>query len=70
VTVLDQTPSAFAALDAEDERRGGRDELALRWVVFGGEALEPAALAGVCPHGDRARPRAQQVSGWLALHDL
>jgi pristinamycin I synthase-2 len=36
VTVLNQTPSAFAALDAEDPRRGGRDPLALRWVVIGG----------------------------------
>ncbi|MEV7024640.1 amino acid adenylation domain-containing protein, partial [Kitasatospora sp. NPDC093558] len=44
VTVLNQTPSAFYQLmraDAEQPR-----ELALRTVVFGGEALEPARLAG------------------------
>ncbi|ODU06954.1 MAG: hypothetical protein ABS81_03055 [Pseudonocardia sp. SCN 72-86] len=46
VTVLNQTPSAFAALDAADAGRGGRDELALRWVVFGGEALDLRALDG------------------------
>ncbi|MFE7593340.1 amino acid adenylation domain-containing protein, partial [Kitasatospora sp. NPDC057512] len=43
VTVLNQTPSAFYQLmqaDAEQPR-----ELALRTVVFGGEALEPARLA-------------------------
>ncbi|MGW0668505.1 amino acid adenylation domain-containing protein, partial [Streptomyces sp. NPDC002746] len=46
VTVLNQTPSAFYQLmqaDAEDPRTGRR--LALRTVVFGGEALEHARLA-------------------------
>ncbi|SCD99386.1 pristinamycin I synthase-2, partial [Streptomyces sp. OspMP-M43] len=45
VTVLSQTPSAFAALDradAEDPARGRG--LALRWIVFGGEALRPLTL--------------------------
>ncbi|MFG2877361.1 non-ribosomal peptide synthase/polyketide synthase [Streptomyces sp. NPDC048337] len=45
VTVLNQTPSAFYQLmqaDAEDPDTGRR--LALRHVVFGGEALEPARL--------------------------
>ncbi|MCK8612926.1 non-ribosomal peptide synthetase [Gordonia sp. C13] len=37
VTVLSQTPSAFYQLI--DARRGDRRELALRYVVFGGEAL-------------------------------
>ncbi|MGW1992474.1 amino acid adenylation domain-containing protein [Embleya sp. NPDC001921] len=44
VTVLNQTPSAFHQLVAADRERPGR-ELALRYVVFGGEALEPARLA-------------------------
>ncbi|MFF7249151.1 amino acid adenylation domain-containing protein [Embleya sp. NPDC008237] len=44
VTVLNQTPSAFHQLVAADRDRPGR-ELALRYVVFGGEALEPARLA-------------------------
>ena len=45
VTVLNQTPSAFRALDAADAEDGphGR-ELALRYVVFGGEALRPYRL--------------------------
>jgi amino acid adenylation domain-containing protein len=42
VTVLNQTPSAFRQFIRVDGERGG--ELALRVVVFGGEALEPASL--------------------------
>ncbi|HVG45387.1 MAG TPA: amino acid adenylation domain-containing protein, partial [Longimicrobium sp.] len=42
VTVLNQTPSAFRQFMRVDAERGG--ELALRVVVFGGEALEPASL--------------------------
>ncbi|MEU3554353.1 non-ribosomal peptide synthetase [Streptomyces fragilis] len=45
VTVLNQTPSAFAALDRVDAEDPARSrELALRWVVFGGEALRPRTL--------------------------
>ncbi|MFC6882172.1 amino acid adenylation domain-containing protein [Actinomadura yumaensis] len=43
VTVLNQTPSAFYQLMAADRGRGGAD-LALRVVVFGGEALELGRL--------------------------
>ncbi|MFJ6613304.1 non-ribosomal peptide synthase/polyketide synthase [Streptomyces sp. NPDC091289] len=43
VTVLNQTPSAFHELIRADEAVGGAD-LALRYVVFGGEALDPARL--------------------------
>ncbi|MFC3820483.1 condensation domain-containing protein, partial [Planomonospora venezuelensis] len=39
VTVLNQTPSAFYQLPS------GRDDLSLRYVVFGGEALEVSRLA-------------------------
>jgi amino acid adenylation domain-containing protein len=46
VTVLNQTPSAFAALDRSDHDRHGRDQLSLRLVIFGGEALDPRRLAG------------------------
>ncbi|MGW6422136.1 amino acid adenylation domain-containing protein [Nocardia sp. NPDC055053] len=45
VTVLNQTPSAFAELARADADRGGTP-LALRRIIFGGEALEPARLAG------------------------
>ncbi|MDC0774116.1 AMP-binding protein, partial [Streptomyces sp. HD] len=44
VTVLNQTPSAFGLLQQEIDR-GRAGELALRLVVFGGEALVPARLA-------------------------
>ncbi|GHF53719.1 amino acid adenylation domain-containing protein/non-ribosomal peptide synthase protein (TIGR01720 family) [Amycolatopsis bartoniae] len=43
VTVLNQTPSAFYQLVQAD--REHRPELALRYVVFGGEALDPGRLA-------------------------
>ncbi|HST57474.1 MAG TPA: amino acid adenylation domain-containing protein, partial [Longimicrobium sp.] len=42
VTVLNQTPSAFRQFMRADAERGG--DLALRHVIFGGEALEPASL--------------------------
>ncbi|MFD8478580.1 amino acid adenylation domain-containing protein [Kitasatospora sp. NPDC059673] len=53
VTVLSQTPSAFAQLAAlaAPERR----ELALRYVVFGGERLDLATLSGwLNTYGDQA----------------
>ncbi|GHF31674.1 hypothetical protein GCM10010218_10680 [Streptomyces mashuensis] len=43
VTVLSQTPTAFTAL-AEAALRTGRDLPDLRYVVFGGEKVVPAAL--------------------------
>ncbi|MGV9856153.1 amino acid adenylation domain-containing protein [Streptomyces sp. NPDC003442] len=45
VTVLNQTPSAFYQLIQADAENPGHD-LALRYVVFGGEALDPRRLAG------------------------
>ncbi|HSG38504.1 MAG TPA: amino acid adenylation domain-containing protein, partial [Thermoanaerobaculia bacterium] len=53
VTVLNQTPSAFRQLvQADLEATAG--ELELKWVVFGGEALELASLAPwFDKHGDR-----------------
>ncbi|THC50581.1 non-ribosomal peptide synthetase [Streptomyces sp. A1499] len=44
VTVLNQTPSAFYQLMRADAEHG--PELALRHVVFGGEALDTGRLAG------------------------
>ena len=46
VTVLNQTPSAFRELAAEDGRRGPGGLAGLRLVIFGGEALEVAELGG------------------------
>jgi amino acid adenylation domain-containing protein len=53
VTVLSQTPSAFRSLVA---LAGARPTpLALRYVIFGGEALDPAVLAPwVEAHGDES----------------
>jgi amino acid adenylation domain-containing protein len=44
VTVLNQTPSAFQQLMRAEEEKGGMQELALRLVIFGGEALEFQSL--------------------------
>jgi amino acid adenylation domain-containing protein len=44
VTVLNQTPSAFRQLIWAEENAPRRAELALRFVVFGGEALELQSL--------------------------
>ncbi|PBQ12754.1 thioester reductase [Pseudomonas congelans] len=52
VTVLSQTPSAFRGLDEAD--RGNTAPLALRYVVFGGEALPATVLRPwVERHGDQ-----------------
>ncbi len=44
VTVLNQTPSAFHQLVEADRRAGTTDDLALRHIVFGGEALDLGQL--------------------------
>jgi amino acid adenylation domain-containing protein len=65
VTILNQTPSAFRQLLwAEDAVLGGAPpDLALRWVIFGGEALEPASLAPwFARHGDQV-PRLVNMYG-------
>ena len=50
VTVLSQTPSAFRQFETADERLGGG--LALRAVVFGGEALHrPSVRRWAARHG-------------------
>ncbi|HKH43314.1 MAG TPA: amino acid adenylation domain-containing protein, partial [Thermoanaerobaculia bacterium] len=62
VTVLNQTPSAFAQLAQADAGRGGvRTDL--RFVIFGGEALDPASLEPwFARHGD-AQPRLVNMYG-------
>ncbi|WP_020104824.1 non-ribosomal peptide synthetase [Nocardia sp. 348MFTsu5.1] len=57
VTVLNQTPTAFRQFDAADAETPGMAE-SLRYIIFGGEALELPALAGwfarhSSPIGDR-----------------
>ncbi|MGW8703303.1 non-ribosomal peptide synthetase, partial [Streptomyces eurythermus] len=56
VTVLNQTPSAFYQLVQADAEQPGQD-LALRYVIFGGEALDPARLTGWY----QRRPHAPQL---------
>ena len=53
VTVLNQTPSAFRQLIQADQAVGTDDGMALRLVIFGGEALEIPSLAPWwARHGD------------------
>ncbi|HZI07435.1 MAG TPA: amino acid adenylation domain-containing protein, partial [Archangium sp.] len=53
VTVLNQTPSAFRQLLHVDQTAGEPGNLALRYVIFGGEALEFASLKPwFTRHGD------------------
>ncbi len=62
VTVLNQTPSAFRQLVRADES-AGVDDLSLRWVIFGGEALELQSLRPWFDrHGD-ARPQLVNMYG-------
>ncbi|HEX2187358.1 MAG TPA: amino acid adenylation domain-containing protein, partial [Longimicrobiaceae bacterium] len=71
VTVLNQTPSAFRQLAAADEAAESGDELALRWVVFGGEALDPAALRPWVELRGDGRPRLVNMHGIteVTVHD-
>ncbi|WP_039801379.1 AMP-binding protein, partial [Nocardia araoensis] len=55
VTVLNQTPSAFYQL-VEADRAAGGGELGLRYVIFGGEALDLRKLGRWYErHGERTR---------------
>jgi amino acid adenylation domain-containing protein/non-ribosomal peptide synthase protein (TIGR01720 family) len=65
VTVLNQTPSAFRQLARSDERvdAAARAALALRYVIFGGEALAASDLAPFWDrHGDE-RPQLVNMYG-------
>ncbi|MEW6157225.1 MAG: amino acid adenylation domain-containing protein [Verrucomicrobiota bacterium] len=54
VTVLNQTPSAFRQLIQEEETRDTPAPLALRYVIFGGEALDlPMLQPWFDRHGDK-----------------
>jgi len=63
VTILSQTPSAFRPLIQVEAATGRPEDLALRAIVFGGEALEPAMLAPWFErHGD-CSPRLVNMYG-------
>ncbi len=54
VTVLNQTPSAFRQIVQAEADLPAPRPLALRWVIFGGEALDPAILGPWFDrHGDQ-----------------
>ncbi|HZX27798.1 MAG TPA: amino acid adenylation domain-containing protein, partial [Telluria sp.] len=61
VTVLNQTPTAFRQLIAADA--GAQDRLALRCIVFGGEALELHTLAPWIARHDPERTRLVNMYG-------
>ncbi len=63
VTVLNQTPSAFKQLIQAEARLGAGQKTALRYVIFGGEALEMQSLAPWFErHGDE-QPRLVNMYG-------
>lgn len=63
VTVLNQTPSAFRQLIQDEESRESSKDLALRLVIFGGEALELRSLRPWFDrHGDQ-RPQLVNMYG-------
>jgi amino acid adenylation domain-containing protein len=61
VTVLNQTPSAFRQLIAA--QAAGAAEHRLRYVVFGGEALEPSTLGPWFARNADRRPRLVNMYG-------
>ncbi|MXQ76249.1 amino acid adenylation domain-containing protein [Rhodococcus rhodochrous] len=62
VTVLNQTPSAFYQLVEADRVAADEAQLSLRYVIFGGEALEPRRLAGWFErHGDAGRAQRRGI---------
>ena len=63
VTVLNQTPSAFYQFIEADQLTRSTDPLALRYVIFGGEALNfPSLRPWFGRHGDR-KPRLVNMYG-------
>lgn len=62
VTVLNQTPTAFYQL-AEEDRVAGGTELALRYVIFGGEALDLAQLTRWYSRHDDSAPTLVNMYG-------
>ena len=62
MTVLNQTPSAFYQLmQAEGEKPKLGQNLALRYVVFGGEALEPTVTSSTGTNPTRRPPAREHV---------
>jgi amino acid adenylation domain-containing protein len=62
VTVLNQTPSAFAQL-ADAQAQVGMRQHSLRLVIFGGEALEQRALVSWVKQNGAQRPKLVNMYG-------
>ncbi len=63
VTVLNQTPGAFKRLVAAEERLVREAEICLRYVVFGGEALDPRSLVPWFDRHGEDQPRLINMYG-------
>ncbi len=63
ITVLNQTPSAFKLLMEEDREQPSDCLPALRYVIFGGEALEMSSLKPWFDHHGDERPRLINMYG-------
>ncbi|MBF6171761.1 non-ribosomal peptide synthetase [Nocardia blacklockiae] len=63
VTVVSQTPSAFGLLDAADRVAPPDPPLALRYLIFGGEALVTAELADWFDRHGEHTPRLVNMYG-------
>ncbi|MER7985119.1 amino acid adenylation domain-containing protein [Streptomyces noursei] len=63
VTVLNQTPSAFGQVKQALMDRVGPDDVRLRHIVFGGEALDFAGLADWFEHFGEAGPELVNMYG-------
>ncbi|MFS0814061.1 amino acid adenylation domain-containing protein [Peribacillus phoenicis] len=63
VTVLNQTPTAFRQLMRVDEQNERSTSLALRYVIFGGEALDPRMLQGWFDRHGHQKPQLVNMYG-------
>ena len=63
VSVLNQTPSAFRQMMEAETRRPLRANTALRYVIFGGEALDPKMLEAWYERHDEDHPRLVNMYG-------
>jgi amino acid adenylation domain-containing protein len=63
ITILNQTPSAFQQFLRVDELLADEKELPLRYVIFGGEALEVRSLAAWLERHNDKSPRIVNTYG-------
>ncbi|NER96010.1 MAG: amino acid adenylation domain-containing protein, partial [Symploca sp. SIO1B1] len=63
VTVLNQTPSAFQQLMNFAVTSNKTHPFKLRWIIFGGEALQPASLKPWCDHYGTHHPQLVNMYG-------